>query len=93
MRRCLGYRFRRQSIILGWIADFWCPELRFVVEVDGRSHDSRHIEDRYRDEVMAQAAISVLRIPAALVERDLDRAVREIEETIRIINNEVRRAI
>lgn len=22
--RSLGYRFRRQAILWGWIADFWC---------------------------------------------------------------------
>jgi len=34
-RRCLGLKFRRQHVIRGFIVDFYCPELRIAVEVDG----------------------------------------------------------
>lgn len=64
----LGVRFRRQAPILGWIADFWCPSLRLVVEIDGSSHDQRKTADAYRDSVMGLYGIGVLRIPASLVE-------------------------
>ena len=33
-----GYTFTRQKPILNYIADFYCHELRVVVEVDGSSH-------------------------------------------------------
>jgi very-short-patch-repair endonuclease len=92
-RRCLGYRFRRQSIILGWIVDFWCPKIRLVVEVDGSSHASRQSYDARRDRVMSNAAISVLRVPASVVVKTPGRAVWQIEDTIRTINREFNRAI
>lgn len=34
-RRLLGLKFRRQHVIDGFIADFYCPSLRLVLEVDG----------------------------------------------------------
>jgi very-short-patch-repair endonuclease len=48
-RRALGVKFRRQAPLYGYIADFWCPELRLVVEVDGKVHDERRKEDARRD--------------------------------------------
>jgi len=34
----LGVRFRRQYGIGGYIADFYCPELKLVIEIDGSGH-------------------------------------------------------
>ena len=33
-----GYSFSRQKPILNYIADFYCHELRLVVEIDGSTH-------------------------------------------------------
>jgi len=37
-RQLLGYKFRRQHVIEGYIADFYCHEAGLVVEVDGGGH-------------------------------------------------------
>jgi very-short-patch-repair endonuclease len=37
-RRLLGFKFRRQHVIDGFIVDFYCPELRLVLELDGSGH-------------------------------------------------------
>ena len=39
-RRCFGLKFRRQQVIRGYIADFYCAELRLVLEIDGGVHDT-----------------------------------------------------
>lgn len=39
-RNCCGYKFFRQRIISSYIADFYCHELRLVIEIDGSIHDS-----------------------------------------------------
>ncbi len=36
--RKLKYKFRRQYGIGNYIADFYCPELKLVIEIDGDSH-------------------------------------------------------
>jgi very-short-patch-repair endonuclease len=82
-RRCNGYRFRRQAIILGWIADFYCPAARLVVEVDGASHSGRAVEDAKRDLAMKRAGLSVLRIPADLVAGRTDLALRRIAKRLK----------
>ena len=84
-RQCLGQRFRRQAVILGWIADFWCPALRLVVEIDGDYHATRQVEDARRDEVMSGAGISVLRISSHAVMNDTEVALDEVRRMIRIL--------
>lgn len=40
-RQIDGYRFRRQVPIAGYIADFACPQLKLIVELDGASMRAR----------------------------------------------------
>lgn len=49
-RQFLGLKFRRQHSIGPYIVDFYCPELRLVVEVDGASHldDAQRAHDLRR---------------------------------------------
>ena len=37
-RKILGYRFTRQKPLGKYIADFYCFELKLVIEIDGESH-------------------------------------------------------
>jgi len=48
----LGVRFRRQHPVGRFILDFWCPEARLVVEVDGCIHDTQQERDAARTEVL-----------------------------------------
>ena len=38
-RRYLGLKFRRQQVLRGYIVDFYCAELRLVLEIDGGVHN------------------------------------------------------
>ena len=63
-RRCGGLRFRRQEVMGQLIADFYCPEERLVLEIDGSSHDAQEQQDqdRWRDEALAERGLWVLRL-------------------------------
>jgi very-short-patch-repair endonuclease len=77
----LGVVFRRQVPLLGrYIADFFAWEAGLVVEVDGSGHTQRQVADARRDEALRRAGYRVLRLPAALVERDVESAVRLVRE-------------
>lgn len=58
-----GYKFRRQHPIYRYIADFYCHELRLVVELDGRVHDEsdQQEHDINRDLVIREFGIQILR--------------------------------
>ena len=50
-----GIYFWRQIVLCGWIADFWCPKLKLVIEIDGPSHltEEALAYDKRRAKVMA----------------------------------------
>jgi len=50
-----GIYFWRQIVLCGWIADFWCPKLKLVIEIDGPSHltEAALAYDKNRAKVMA----------------------------------------
>jgi len=83
-RRKLGVKFRRQAPIGGYIADFWCPELKLVVEVDGSCHRERKERDRTRDEELSRAGVQTVRIPAWRVLEELDEVVAELAVLIEV---------
>lgn len=49
-----GVKFWRQTVLLGWIVDLWCPKRKLVIEVDGSSHDGRENYDAFRAQVMKE---------------------------------------
>ncbi|GJQ29933.1 MAG: hypothetical protein HBSAPP03_18170 [Phycisphaerae bacterium] len=71
----LGLRFRRQHVLGPFIADFFCHEVRLVVEVDGRVHESRGEDDRRRDAWMLEQGLTVVRLEAGLVLSDIVEAL------------------
>jgi very-short-patch-repair endonuclease len=37
-KQLAGFRFRRQQAIASYVVDFFCPEAKLIVEVDGGQH-------------------------------------------------------
>ena len=63
-------RFRRQHPLGPYLADFYCPSAKLVVEIDGGFHNhSRHADER-RDTYLRSLGLRVLRIPASDVLAD-----------------------
>ena len=69
--------FRRQVPVGSIILDFYCPAARLDIEVDGRTHwdDDVQAKDAARDHWLAQQGISVMRVGAGAVYRDLGQVV------------------
>lgn len=66
-----GYHFRRQQVLAGFIADFYCHAAGLVVELDGEIHQARAQYDDARDQILAARGLRVLRIPNALVRQNV----------------------
>ena len=56
-----GCKFRRQVPVAGYIADFLCPELGVIVELDGSQHSEQVSYDGQRTEVLELAGYRVMR--------------------------------
>ena len=60
-RRFADLKFRRQTRIDRWIADFCCYELKLIIELDGGVHRLREAEDALRDADLTGRGFTVLR--------------------------------
>ncbi len=78
----LSVAFRRQVPLLGFIADFYAPSVRLIVEVDGGYHARRVSADARRDRKLACAGYRVVRLQAELVMHDLPAAVRVVQRAL-----------
>ena len=72
----LGVAFKRQ-VPLGdrYIADFFAPSKRLIVEVDGSVHRGSRAADRRRDEKLRRLGYRVVRVEASLVLHNLQTAL------------------
>jgi very-short-patch-repair endonuclease len=60
-RRFQGWKFRRQHIVGRFIADFYCPTIQLVIELDGETHIGKEERDRERQDELEGMGITVLR--------------------------------
>ena len=75
-----GPVFRRQHAIGPYVADFYCPAARLVIEVDGAHHteEERAARDAVRDAYMRRLGYRVMRIPGGDVMRESDETSQGI---------------
>ena len=75
-----GFKFRRQHPAGRYILDFFCAEARLAIEVDGAAHDmgDRPERDERRDRWLEAQGVTVLRVSAQDVLRDVERVIQLI---------------
>jgi very-short-patch-repair endonuclease len=78
-RRFLGFKFRRQHVVEGFVADFCCHQLKFIVEIDGWVHDKRKRYDNVRDEILRSKGYSIIRFKNEEVVGNLSRVCQSLE--------------
>ena len=83
--RLRGLHFRRQQIIDGFIADFYCHEAGLVVELDGPSHDGQRAYDEERDRILETRNLRILRFRNERVFNDVYAVMHEILEAARVV--------
>lgn len=79
-RRLKGIKFRRQFSIGRYVVDFYCPQAKLVVEIDGGLHfvGDAPAYDRIRNEYMKSLGLKVLRVKSQKVMKNLDGVVKLI---------------
>jgi cyclase len=83
-RNQLGVRFKRQHPIWMYIADFYCHELKLVIEVDGSIHNLKQVmeHDIIREEDISSFGIKVIRFSNNEVKNRIESVVERIKFTI-----------
>lgn len=74
-----GFKFRRQQLLFGFIADFWCAELGLVIEADGSVHNKER--DAHRDAELSAYGVTTLRFTNSEIVNDTDRCLVTIITT------------
>ena len=84
-----GYDFHRQKPIGEFIADFYCYDLRLVIEIDGINHIDKDVirKDKIKSQYFNSIGLNILRFTDDLVlgnwmmvEKELIRYIKEFEE-------------
>jgi very-short-patch-repair endonuclease len=70
-RQLEGVKFRRQHPISPYIVDFYAPQLKLVVEVDGDTHDEQNEYDTRRTDFLKRKGYDVLRFTNEEIHQDL----------------------
>lgn len=82
----LGYKFKRQHSVGGYIPDFFCPVKRLVVEIDGGIHIQQREYDKNRDKFFNELGYTVLRFKTLEVENKIKEVVEKIKHKLRNIS-------
>jgi very-short-patch-repair endonuclease len=69
-RKCRGGNIKPQTVILGFIADFYVKSKKLIIGIDGLIHDDQKDYDAKRDEIFRRSGYNVLRIASANVIAD-----------------------
>ena len=87
-RKQLGYRFLRQYSVDHYVIDFYCPEMKLAVEIDGSVHDTPDQKeyDAYRQEYLEKFGITFVRVTNDELLGNPNMAFKKIEEVLVKIN-------
>ena len=74
-------RFHRQRVIGNYIADFYCPKLRVIIEIDGYQHfyHENILYDAERTKYFEGLGFVVLRFENTEVNKDFEQVKYEIQ--------------
>ena len=83
-RKVLGKKFRRQFSISRYIVDFYCPEDRLAIELDGAGHFSITIDEyeEARTKYLQNCGIRVLRFENKVVFENLEAVLDAIKAAL-----------
>jgi len=86
-KRQLGYRFLRQYSVDHFVIDFYCPDLKLAIEVDGASHNDPEQKkyDIQRQKYLEEFNIKFVRIKDEEFLGNPNKAFMKIEDTIKLL--------
>lgn len=82
MRQFADYKFLRQKPIDNYIVDFYCSELRLVIEIDGESHAETVEYDAERTKVLEALGLTVIRYTNDEVLRNIQGVFDDLSQRL-----------
>ncbi|MEP6985371.1 MAG: endonuclease domain-containing protein [Chloroflexota bacterium] len=81
-RQIQNMKFRRQHTIERFIVDFFCVDMKLVVEVDGEIHAYTKQDDAVRQEFLENLGLKVIRFSNDRVLNHTNNVIETIRQTI-----------
>ena len=84
--KLLPFSVKRQKNIYSYIVDFYVPEAKLVIEVDGRQHltEENRSADEERDSKLGKLGITVKRYTNESINKQFTRVAEDILNTLGI---------
>lgn len=82
MRQFAQYKFLRQKPIGGYIVDFYCSELRLVIEIDGDSHVETLEYDLERTRLLNALGLQVIRYTNDEIIHNIEGVYHDLSQRI-----------
>ncbi len=73
-----GLHFRRQQIIHGYFADFYCHQHELIVELDGGIHELQKEYDAEREEYLMATGFRIIRFTNEEINENLKGVLQKI---------------
>jgi very-short-patch-repair endonuclease len=88
-KQMFGYKFRRQYSVDQYEIDFYCPELKLAIEIDGDSHfmPGAEDQDKARQEYIEAYGMRFLRFTNPDICENLDGVCQMIYQEIDTLEN------
>jgi cyclase len=82
----LGFKFRRQQPYLNYILDFYCHQLKLVIEADGLIHEREDVKvnDAVRQSHLEDHGLAVLRFTNDEIQNKAEEVIIQIEDHLRV---------
>ena len=80
-RNMSGFKFRRQQVIDGFIADYYCHEIGLILEIDGGIHETQKDYDTERDRIIQSRGLNVYRITNGDIRKNLYATLSHLRKT------------
>lgn len=83
-----GVKFRRQYSVGRYVVDFYCPQLKLAIEIDGDSHFTEEAEhyDQKRTAYIESIGITVTRFTNLDVKQNLDSVIAQVQQEIQALS-------
>jgi very-short-patch-repair endonuclease len=78
-----GFDFHRQKPIDNYIVDFYCPELKLAIEIDGVTHGDKEKYDEIRIRRLKSLGMNILVFRDSDVKKEMNAVLEKISDWIK----------
>ena len=82
-RQVAGFKFRRQHPIGYFVSDFYCHEIKLIIELEGKIHDKKEQKeyDKLRKELIETWGYKIINFRNRQIYNDIENVMQCVKET------------